>query len=156
MTIVRMRVEAVVLIALMLMPLAAYSDDAADVLAAEDRGIAALNANDVDGVAAVVAENFIMWAVNLPTVLERDVFIQNLRQGNTNNASSQFVLFGDRQVRINGRTAVTLGTWGNFWKPVDGPAESTAFNSVSTWVKIGRDWKLASWMSRTVPHGSSP
>jgi ketosteroid isomerase-like protein len=157
MTIVRVRAGAVVLMGLMLMPLAAYSDDAADVLTTQDRAIALFNAGDADGLAPMLAENFIGYLAASPIVVDgRDSVVQEVRHANTINERSQFVSFGDRQVRINGRTAVTAGTWRRFWKPVDGPTASMVLNSVATWVKIGREWKLASFMTRPVPQGSVP
>ncbi len=156
MTIRRVRFGAVVLMGLMLMPLAAYSDDAADVLATEDRAIELFNAGDADGLAPMLAENFSTYPAAAPLVVGREAFLQGVAEVPTSNESFQIVALADRQVSINGRTAVAAGIWGNFWKPVDGPAQSTFFNSVSTYVKIGNEWKLAFNMTRTLPHGSVP
>ncbi len=157
MTISRVRVGAVVLMGLMLMPLAAYSDDVADVNAALDRVVALFNAGDGDGLGAMLTENYIGLVGNSPIITDgRDAVVQGMRPGPTSNESTQVVIFGDRHVRVNGRTAVAAGTWGQFWKPMDGPSQSAFLNFIYTWVKIGREWKVASLMIRTIPHGSVP
>jgi ketosteroid isomerase-like protein len=157
MTIVRVRVGAVVLMGLMLMPLAAHSDDAADVNAAMDRMVELVNAGDFDGIAGLMTENFVSYAGNSPFVADgRDGFVEALRQGDAANESSQFVIFGDRVVRITGRTAVVAYMAGNFWKPIDGPSQSEYLNGITTWVKVGREWKCISFMARLIPHGSAP
>ena len=157
MTIVRRRVGTMMLMGLMLMPLAAYSDDAADVLAADDRIVALFNASDADGLTSMVVENFISYVGGSPILTDgRDAFVQGVRQGPTFNESSEVAVLGDRTVRINGSTAVIAGVWGQFWKPIDGPWRNAFFNNISTWVKIRGEWKLAMNMTRPIPNGTGP
>jgi ketosteroid isomerase-like protein len=141
----------------MLMPLAAYSDDAADVNAALGQLNELGNAGDAIGFGTVLTESFIGYAGAFPFVIDgRDAFVEGIRQGVESNESSQWVISEDRQVRINGRTAVVAYTAGLRFKPIDGPWQSTFINAVTTWVKSGRDWKLAAYMNRPIPHGSVP
>ncbi len=157
MTIVRMSAGAVVLMGLMLMPLAAYSDDIADVLAADARAVALFNAGDADGLSAMMVENFISYGGASPFLIDgREAMLRGFRQGLNFNEFSKVVVSGNRQVRINGSTAVIAGLWEQSWKPIDRPLQSALVNAISTWVKVDGEWQLAMTMERPIPQGSVP
>lgn len=151
------RLSFTIAIAVMLTPFAAAGDDVADVLAADDRIVELFNAMNADELESRLVENFVSYGGFSPILTDgRAAFLQGVRGGPSIFESSRVAPAEERRVRINGNTAIVAATWVQTWKPVDGPWMTTFFHNMSTFVKVGGQWKLAMNMTRPIPSGNQP
>ena len=143
--------------ALCLMAAPAFADDEADVNAAVDAWVAALNANDAAAAAALVVDGYLSYiGPNPVSIVGRAALQQNLTQQFAGTEQWQVNQIGGRTVRITGNTAVITSNAGIFFKPVDGPFQTAFINVMSVLTRVGDDWMIAGNMGRLVPHGSVP
>lgn len=138
--------------------LSASANDLSDVEAAVEHFQQVVNSGDLDALGQLVAEDFVGYVGVSPVpVLGRDSFLAAQRDAMNMNDWGKTASLGRRHIRVHGNAAVVAeDIGGNFWKPKDGPGEAAYFNAVSTWIRQGDRWILASFISTPLPHGTVP
>ena len=138
--------------------LSASADDLSDVVAAVEHFQQVVNSGDLDALGQLIAEDFVGYVGASPVaVIGRDSFLAGQSAAISMNEWGKTASLGRRHIRVHGNAAVVAEDIGaNFWKPKDGPGEAAYFNAVSTWIRQGDRWILASFISTPLPHGTMP
>lgn len=136
----------------------ASADDLSDVEAAVEHFQQVVNRGELDALGQLVAEDFVGYVGASPIpVVGRDSFLAGQRDAMNMNEWGKTASLGRRHIRVHGNAAVVADDIGaNFWKPKDGPGQAVYFNAVSTWIRQGDRWILASFISTPLPHGTMP
>jgi ketosteroid isomerase-like protein len=136
----RQTMFTVAVVAVLVAPLVARSDDVADLKAAFEQGSKAANARDLDAFAVSWHEQVVSFGPRAPFPLDgKPALRQNFQTVFANLESFTFTPINP-QYRVIGNLGVA---WGNYMlalKPTDGPLATTYGRYTVTFVKSDGQW----------------
>ena len=136
----RQTMLTVAVVAVLVAPLVAHSDDLTDLKAAFEQGSKAANALDLDAFAATWHEQIVSFGPRLPFPVDgKPALRQSFQTVFANHESFSFTPINP-QYRVSGNTGVA---WGNYMlalKPKDGPLVTSFGRYTVTFVKSDGRW----------------
>lgn len=139
---------------MLVMPFSVRADDVADLTAASDGVLAALNALDAEAASKYFAEETIAFGQNAPLLDEggREAVVQGFGTFLANVEQYSFTL-NDRVVRVWGSTGITASNAVLSVQEKGGTLQISGYRLLTVWAKIDGGWKIVGTHASFYPSG---
>lgn len=132
-------------------PLTARGDEVDDLKATFERGIAAVNAHDLEAVMAEQHEQIVVLSPDSPSPFDGKAARRQAYQTLFETTESFTVTPVNPQYRVIDNTGLIWGTYTIERKPKDGPQTSASVRFSRTYVKTNGQWLLVAYHLSPIP-----